>query len=119
LGRFESTTSEEVLSLMAAQNPEEAALAAKIASNTRWGRTADRAAALAPAHAGLRAKFLREADPDGTLDPGERERRADQLHRAHMLRMTLAAKRARRLAREAAAEADAAEAALDDMGAAS
>jgi hypothetical protein len=100
------------------RSTEEKSLAARIAAAEKWGRTADRTAATEPARAGLRARFEREADPDGTLDPAERARRADHLERAHMLRMSLAAKRARRLAREAAAEADAAEAALEDTGAA-
>jgi hypothetical protein len=101
---------------MAAKTPEERALAARIASAEKWGRTADRTAATAPARAGLRAKFEREVDPHGDLDPAERARRADHLMRAHMLRMSLAAKRARRRAREATAEAEAAEAALAEVG---
>jgi hypothetical protein len=80
---------------MAALDPEVASLAAQIAAAERWGRVPDRAEATQPARAGLRAKFEREADPDGTLDPAERARRADHLQRAHMLRMSLAAKRAR------------------------
>lgn len=69
---------------------------AQIAAAERWGRTPDRTAATEPARAGLRAKFAREVDPDGTLDAAELERRVDSLVRAHMLRMTLAAKAARR-----------------------
>jgi hypothetical protein len=101
---------------LAAKNPEEAALAARIASAERWGRTADRTAATEPARAGLRAKFEREVDPDGTLDPAERSRRADQLMHAHMLRMSLAARRNRRKAREHLAEAERQEAALAQQG---
>ena len=43
----------------------------------------------------MRAKFEREVDPDGTLDPAKRERRVNSLMKAHMLRMSLAASRAR------------------------
>lgn len=71
-------------------------LRARIAAAQRWGHTTDRSAATAPARRGLRAKFEREADPDATLTPDERARRADQLMHAHMLRMSLAAARARR-----------------------
>lgn len=88
---------------MVAKTHQQRALIARIASNERWGRTTDRAAATAPARRGLRAKFAREIDPDGTLAasaPAELERRVDQLHQAHMLRMSLAAKRARQRARE-------------------
>jgi hypothetical protein len=81
---------------MAARNPEDRALSAQIASAERWGRVSDRSVATQPARDGLRAKWAAEVDPDNTLDPAERERRVDHLQRAHMLRMSLAAKRARR-----------------------
>lgn len=71
-------------------------LIARIAAAERWGRTADRAAATEPARRGLQAKFEREADPHGALSPQERARRADQLMRSHMLRMSRAAAQARR-----------------------
>jgi len=71
-------------------------LTARIAAAERWGHTNDRAAATAPVRRGLRAKFEREADPDGTLNPAERGRRADHLMRAHMLRMSRAAAHSRR-----------------------
>lgn len=83
---------------MSAADPATRVLVAQIAAAERWGRTTDRAAATAPARAGLRSRFAREIDPDGTLaanDPAELERRVDQLHRGHMLRMSLAAKQAR------------------------
>lgn len=83
---------------MPARDPESRVLVAQIAAAERWGRTKDRTEATAPARAGLRAKFAREVDPDGSLaanDPAELERRVDHLLRAHMLRMTLAAKTAR------------------------
>ena len=73
----------------------ERSLAARVAAAERWGRVIDRTAATAPARRGLRAKFEREADPDGFLNADERARRADSLMRAHMLRMTIAAKKAR------------------------
>jgi hypothetical protein len=79
--------------------PGDRSLAARAAAATRWGKTPDRAEATAPARAGLRAKFEREVDPDGTLDPVERAYRADQLMRAHMLRMSIAAKKARQAKR--------------------
>jgi hypothetical protein len=41
---------------------------ARIAAAERWARTSDRAAATEPARRGLRARFEREADPDGVLD---------------------------------------------------
>jgi hypothetical protein len=80
---------------MPARTPEHRTLVAQIAAAERWGRTSDRAAGTAAARAGLRAKYAREIDPDNTLDPAERERRVDSLMRAHMLRMSLAAKASR------------------------
>jgi hypothetical protein len=100
---------------MPARDRDERALHARIAAAERWGRSGSRdarAAATVPARAGLRAKFLREADPDGTLSEAERERGADQLMQAHMLRMSLKARTARRRSRELSAEADAADAQL-------
>lgn len=86
---------------MAATRAEDRSIVAQIAAAERWGRTPDRTAATAPARAGLRAKYARQVDPDGTLPPAELERRVDSLMRAHMLRMSLAAKNARRRAQEA------------------
>lgn len=80
---------------MSGLSEDERSIRAQIAVNTRWGKTEDRKAATAAARRGLRAKYEREVDPDGTLDPAERDRRVDSLMKAHMLRMTLAAKRAR------------------------
>lgn len=76
-------------------SPTQRSLAAQIAANERWGRINDRAAATAPARQGIRAKFAREVDPDGTMAPAEREKRIDNLVRAKMIRMSLAAAKAR------------------------
>jgi hypothetical protein len=55
----------------AERTPSERSLAARIAAADRWGRVLDRTAATAPARRGLRAKFEREADPDGVLSTDE------------------------------------------------
>lgn len=101
---------------MAARTPEERSLLAQVAAAERWGRTDDRTAATAPARAGLRAKFAREIDPDGTLPSDELERRIDHLMRAHMLRMSHKAAASRRKAREAREAAEAAETELRALG---
>lgn len=75
------------------------AVIARIAAAERWARTADRTAATEPARRGLRARFEREADPDGVLDDSERARRADALLCAHMLRLARASAKARRATR--------------------
>jgi hypothetical protein len=41
------------------------------------------------------ARFEREADPDGTLDPAECARRAEHLRRAYFAKLALASSRAR------------------------
>ena len=81
-------------------------LVARIAAAERWGREQDRAAATLPARRGFRAKYARVADPDGVLQPDELERRIDSLMRAHMLRMSLAAKKSRATRSAGAATAD-------------
>lgn len=48
------------------------------------------------ARAAFLSKFDREADPDGTLPPDERRRRAEALRRAHYSRMALASAKSRR-----------------------
>ncbi len=75
------------------------AVIARIAAAERWARTTDRRAATEPARRGLRARFEREADPEGLLDVSERARRADALLSAHMLRLARASAKARRATR--------------------
>lgn len=77
--------------------PTERAMRAQIAAHTRWAHTGDRTQATAPARNGLRAKYERQADPDGTLPPEERARRTDHLLQAHYARMRLAKAKARRV----------------------
>lgn len=74
---------------------ESRSLAARIAAAERWGRCQDRTAETLPARRGLRAKYARQVDPEGKFPPDELERRVDSLMHAHMLRMSLAAKKAR------------------------
>lgn len=47
------------------------------------------------ATAGFRRRFEREVDPDGLLDPEDRQRRADLAFRAHMARLALRSASAR------------------------
>lgn len=76
--------------------PEERSRHARMAALTRWSRE-DPALNMARARDGQWAKFERQVDPDGTLDPAERQRRAKRAQRAHMikLRMVRDAKRKR------------------------
>jgi hypothetical protein len=53
----------------------------------------------ARARAGFLARFEREVDPAGVLDPTERRRRAEHARRAYFIRLSLAAVAARRAKR--------------------
>jgi hypothetical protein len=57
------------------------------------------------ARAALFRRFENEVDPDGVLDEIERKRRAKAALRAHMLRMSFKASRARQAQRAAKAAA--------------
>jgi hypothetical protein len=70
-------------------------LGGRIGSHTRWSRVNDRAAELAPARTGFRAKLAQQADPHGVLTEAQLEEAVDQLHKAHMARMSLLAAKAR------------------------
>jgi len=73
---------------------EQRSMRARIAANTRWSRESGKANA-ERASRGLRARFEREVDPDGTLPPAERDRRARAAYRAHMTRLAFASSKAR------------------------
>lgn len=76
--------------------PSERSLRARIAVHTSWANTEDRSARTAPGRRAAMARFERKVDPDGTLSPAERARRADQAMRAHMARLALKSAMARR-----------------------
>jgi len=90
-------------------------LAAQAAAHTSWAHTPDRNARTAPARAALMARFEREVDPDGTLPPQERAKRAESARKAYFLNLSLKSARARR-ARAVVAEGDAADAELTAIG---
>lgn len=69
---------------------------AQNAAQARWAKETDRTAATAAARQAVMARFEQEADPDGTLDPVERERRAAELRKAHYTRLAHASVEARR-----------------------
>src|SRR5512132_21725 len=50
------------------------------------------------------ARFEREVDPEGLLEPDERRRRAEQARRAYFARLSLAAVKARQAKRTAGAK---------------
>lgn len=79
----------------------DASLRGRIAAYERWAHTADRAAATAPARAGLDARFAAEVDPGGMLAPDELARRVAAKRSAHFTRLALLSAQSRRRARDA------------------
>ncbi len=77
-----------------ALTPEQRSLRASAAVYSRWARE-DPRPALAHARKGWRAKFEARVDPDGTLDPAERERRTQALINAEMCRLAFRSSLAR------------------------
>lgn len=69
-----------------------------------WGRLGahtthslhDSTAITAPARSAFLAKFEREVDPDGALEPGERAKRAEHARKLHMARLALKSAEVRR-----------------------
>jgi hypothetical protein len=80
----------------AQETPAERSLRARMAAHRSWANTSDRAARTAPGRRAAMDRYEREVDPDGSLDPSERTRRADHSMRAHMIRMALRSAQARR-----------------------
>ncbi len=78
--------------------PDQAVLYGRIGAHVAHARHGGKQMTAA-ARKGFLARFEREVDPDGTLPPEERTRRAEHALRAHMARLAAksAAKRSRRL----------------------
>jgi hypothetical protein len=80
--------------------PAERSLLARAAVLSSWAKTTDRSAHGRGGDTATRSRanllaFERQVDPDGDLDPAERERRARAARLAHMNRMSYLASRAR------------------------
>lgn len=76
--------------------PAERSQRASIASHTSWSRTEDRTARTAGARRASDARFEKLVDPDGTLSPDERAKRAANARKAHYTRMAYLSARARK-----------------------
>ncbi len=74
----------------------ELTLRARLASHASWAQTSDPSARTAPARQAFLDRFEREVDPDGTLPPAERARRAEHARKAYFTRLALASAKARR-----------------------
>jgi hypothetical protein len=86
-----------------AGDPAERSLRARLAAYAMHAQHDSRETS-ANGRAAFRAKFDREVDPEGLLDPQERRRRAEQARRAYFARLSLAAAKARQAKRAARAE---------------
>jgi hypothetical protein len=74
----------------------ERALHASEAGHTSWANTDDPTARTEPGRRTFMESFERQVDPDGTMDPVERARRAEHLRSAHFARLALKSAQARR-----------------------
>ena len=97
--------------------PEERALRSRLAAHQSWAKTTDPTARTAPARQAFGRRFEAEVDPDGTLDPEQRARRAESARKAYYTRLALASSVARRKAVEARSAVVRLERATDDAAA--
>jgi hypothetical protein len=77
------------------RTPEQRALAARIAAHSKWAIT-DPVEGTAAARAAFLDRFEQQVDPDGSLSPAERARRAEHARKAYFTRLALASAKARR-----------------------
>ena len=95
-------------------SPSFRTMRARLAAHESWARTADRSARTAPARKAAADRFEREVDPDGSLDPAERARRAEHARKAYFIRLAMKSAEARR--RAAASEPDPVDPGPDERG---
>lgn len=74
-------------------------LRARLAAHESWARTVDPAARTAAARRAQLDRFDRQVDPDGTLAPADRARRAEHARKAYYTRLALQSVAARRAKR--------------------
>jgi hypothetical protein len=86
--------------------PEQRKLRARIAGHASWKNTADRTERTRAGHEASPQSFAywrREVDPDGVMDPDERDRRASPAYREHMARLAFKSSKARAAKKRGAA----------------
>ncbi len=81
-------------------SPAERSLRARLAAHALHAQR-DAYETTAKGRATFLARFEREVDPDGVLEPEERHRRAEQARRAYFARLSLAAAKVRRAKNDA------------------
>jgi hypothetical protein len=78
-------------------SPAERSLRAQVAAHARWAKEPDRLAATAPGRRAAFEKLLDEVDPDHKLGEAERAKRAQNLQRANLLRLSLRSAKLRKM----------------------
>lgn len=63
--------------------PEQRRLSATAAVHASWAKTTDRTARTAPGTAASMARFERQVDPDGVMDPVTRAKAAESARKAY------------------------------------
>ena len=86
-----------------ALTPAERSMQRRLAVHSSWAKTENRTGRTEPARKAAFARFEKLVDPDRVLAPDERAKRANNALQAHMLRMALAAAKAKRFRKQAAA----------------
>jgi hypothetical protein len=81
---------------MPAHDPGDRALIARIAAHSKLAKAEDPAALTAAARDAFMARFERQVDPTGVLDPADRAVRAAHARTAYMTKLSLRAVQARR-----------------------
>jgi hypothetical protein len=76
--------------------PAQRSLRARIAAHTSWANTENRSARTAAARAAMMDRFEKQVDPDGTMPPAERAKRAENARKAHYLAMAAKSAEVRR-----------------------
>ncbi len=80
---------------MPSHEAQSRALRARLAAHSLHAQVADPSAHTAPARKTFLDRFEREVDPDGTLSPQERARRAQHARKAYFTRLAMASAKAR------------------------
>lgn len=80
---------------MPEKSPELRTLYARIGAYESWAKTPDRAARTANGRKAFNDRFEREVDPDGTMPPAERARRAEYARKAYFTRLAMRSAQAR------------------------
>ena len=81
-------------------DPAERTFRARLGAHTSWANTVDPASRTAKAREAAVGRFEKQVDPDGTMEPGERTRRAEHAKKAYFAQIALKSHTARRRRRE-------------------